>query len=550
MTQSFITVEDINGALFNNQGFYWHVIDTSLITDARDFTDVKYDFCKVSREEISEGRFKFTLKIDNSYWTTGCHIFYNNDSEGMRIRSPEDGKVVVTLNYPSVKFYLYMGMLPIFFLGNDSVCVLVEEEKKYNLKQLRQLHTLSYRLYRNGSWGTYYVNQMLHQGYNLIKSGSWEYGYVYVKLLKTNFKFNCNQELVAGKVNTVKLGTNSDYKPGGGMIEDNTPTITVLYGDTYIPVTYNDILNDYSFELDLTNKQTEGNVRFNVIIESNDVINDSVTEVILSSHFETINDESKLITLLKTGGIGRLGDNITLSSDLTIDEDVLLLGNGRTLNMNNHKIIVPNNKTFKSNNVKYINGLNTIQQHTGSTVELTECTFTDCTGLGSVIDCQIDIESLEVENDFTTDITECIFTNNDIAIIHGGELNIENCTVNGKIGNPSYPYFLYQTDGNAIILQSEFTLQSETQIESDIEFNSCIFICGETATINGYDHTQLQNNNIIEFLTTQRNLSNINITYYYPIIENYITLESDNGYCHGVSDVDYVFKSKVSLRRN
>lgn len=185
-----------------------------------------------------------------------------------------------------------------------------------------------------------------------------------------------------------------------------------------------------------------------------------------------------------------------------------------------------------------------------STVELTDCTFTNCTGLGSVIDCQLDIESLKVENDFTTNITGCTFTNNDMCILHGGELNIENCTITGKIGNPSYPYFLYQTDGNATILQSNFNLSSNTQISTDIEFNSCIFICGETATINGYDHSQLQNNNITSFTTTQRNSSTINVTYYYPTISDYITLQSDNGYCHSVSDIDFIFKSNVKVSRS
>jgi hypothetical protein len=334
------------------------------------------------------------------------------------------------------------------------------------------------------------------------------------------------------------------------MIGSNVPNITVKYGDIYIPVRYDTSLNDYVFDIDLTSKQTESKVRFNVLIEANDVINATETEVTLNSSFETINNETKLQTLFRNGGIGRLGANITLTNDLTISKDVLIIGNTKTINMNSHKIIVPTDKTFKSENTVYTNGYNTIQQHTNSTVELTDCTFTNCTGLGSVIDCQLDMESLEVENDFTTNITGCTFNNNDLCILHGGELNIENCTVTGKIGNPSYPYFLYQTDGNAVILQSNFSLSSDSQISTDIEFNSCIFVCGETATINGYDHSQLQNNNITAFTTTQRNTSSINVTYYYPTISDYITLESSKGYCHSVSDVDYVFKSNVTVRRS
>jgi hypothetical protein len=136
-----------------------------------------------------------------------------------------------------------------------------------------------------------------------------------------------------------------------------------------------------------------------------------------------------------------------------------------------------------------------------------------------------------------------------MAILHGGELNITDCRVQGIISNPSYPYFLYQTDGNATILQSEFTLINNTQISNDIEFNSCIFICGETAQINGYSHTELQNNNLQQFLETQRNSSIINVTYYYTPINDYITLYSEKGYCHSVSDVDFVFKSNITISR-
>ena len=91
------------------------------------------------------------------------------------------------------------------------------------------------------------------------------------------------------------------------------------------------------------------------------------------------------------------------------------------------------------------------------------------------------------------------------------------------------PYFLYQTDGEAVILQSAFELQSNAQIESDIEFNSCIFTCGESAIVNGDSHDELQRNDITSFISNpQNNASKINVTYYYPAIEDYITLQSVN----------------------
>ena len=565
MTNSFVTLEDVNGTIYNNQNFYWHEIDTSVVSTDNDFTDVKIDFCKVSREKLTiyqDDIIRYTFKINSENWTKGYCVLNANGDWISHNMFYDYSLVGDTLTIELLDENWSQNIVLVLFCGVYNYSELTETSFKCDVSVLGVYYD---ELGTSRTFDVYPIDRSidpissdsvtLNKGYNQISytvnpNLKYECGFVFVNLVKSDFQFNCTQSLVLGKVNTVRLGADPDYKPSGSMIGTNTPTITVLYGSTYIPVRFDTSLNDYVFDIDLTDKQNEGKFRFNVLIEANDVINASETEVTLNSSFETINNETKLQTLFRNGGIGRLGANITLTNDLTISKDVLILGNSKTINMNSHKIVVPTERTFKASETIFTNGYNTIQQYTQSTVELNNCTFTDCTGLGSVIDCQLDIESLEIENDFTTNITGCTFTNNDLCILHGGELNIENCTVTGKIGNPSYPYFLYQTDGNAIILQSDFTLQSNTQISTDIEFNSCIFICGETATINGYDHTQLQNNNITAFTTTQRNTSSINVTYYYPTISDYITLESSKGYCHSVSDVDYVFKSNVTVRRN
>ena len=546
MTNSFLTVEDINGLIFNNQKGFLYEIPLQLSTE--EFSDVNFDFCKVSRSK-SGSNYTYIIEVNNSYWNGEYYFKQANGTYIGQNGSWSNNKLTFTTTVKDIVFVVYLNNLNTSFSVRriTHIPYPFDINHKATLKDIDKWvgYTIWYLTTNDKVTGKLYLKKGLFD---------WSifgiYFYYVGTLIKSDFQFDCTQSLVLGKVNTVRLGASADYKPSGAMIGGNVPNITVKYGDIYIPVTFDSTVNDYVFDIDLTSKQTEGKVRFNVIVDTNDVLNSSETEVTLQSNYETINNESKLITLFKNGGIGRLGANITLTNDLTISKDVLIIGNTKTINMQSHKIIVPTERTFKSENTVYTNGYNTIQQHTQSTVELNNCTFTNCTGLGSVIDCQIDLESLKVENDFTTNITGCTFTNNDMCILHGGELNIENCTVTGKIGNPSYPYFLYQTDGNATILQSNFNLSSNTQISTDIEFNSCIFICGETATVNGYDHSQLQNNNITSFTTTQRNSSTINVTYYYPTISDYITLQSDNGYCHSVSDVDYVFKSNVTVRRN
>ena len=50
MTNPFLTLEDINGTLFSNQSFWWYEIDTSNLP-SEPFENIKYDFCKISKEE-------------------------------------------------------------------------------------------------------------------------------------------------------------------------------------------------------------------------------------------------------------------------------------------------------------------------------------------------------------------------------------------------------------------------------------------------------------------------------------------------------------------
>ena len=334
------------------------------------------------------------------------------------------------------------------------------------------------------------------------------------------------------------------------MVGTNNPNITVLYNGETLPVTYDNTLNDYCFDLDLTDKTTESNIKFKVIIEDNNVINHTETNVKLTANFDSINTITKLTQLFNNGGIGRLTNNLTLTNDLNVNNNVYLTTVDKTLTMEGHKITVPDSKTFKAENITFTGGQNTIQQNVGSKVELTTCTFTDCTGLGSVIDCQVDIQSLNDPTDFNTTLTNCVISNcNNPAIISGGELTVTGADVTGKVDNPNYPYFLYQTDGEAVILDSKFKLVSASQITSDIEYNSAIFTCGETAQINGHTHSELQTNDLTSFLTVQRNSSEIDVTYKYNLINDYIKLEAGNGFCHSVSGVDYVFKTNVSLTR-
>ena len=65
MSNSFVTLEDVNGAIFNNQKGFLHEIP--IILSADEFSNVHMDFCTVSRSK-SGNNYTFTISVDNSLW--------------------------------------------------------------------------------------------------------------------------------------------------------------------------------------------------------------------------------------------------------------------------------------------------------------------------------------------------------------------------------------------------------------------------------------------------------------------------------------------------
>ena len=549
---SFLTLEVVNTALYSNQGFYWHEIDTSVIDPdgTAEYENIKIDFCTITKKPASlYERYKYTVTVNATNFTGGFK-FLSENGEDINGDVSRDENVVIGVYAKSkapLKILLYMGVDEISSGYGLMPYYIVNPTLDLNLKELNQSKTIIIK-----RWGPEYahsVSQILAKGYNEIYYYYSSCGFLLVNLIKTDFQFTCDQTLTIGKVNKVQLGTDSEYKPDGDMIGEYTPSIRVLYNDKTLPVTYDNTLNDYTFDLDLTEETTEHKIHLKVLIDSNEVLNSTSTDVTLQSSFETINTLDKLEHLFSVGGVGRLGSDLTLTDDLTVTKDVYLIGNEHTISMASHKIVVPSDKIFKAEQTTFTNGENTIQQNEASKVELINCTFTDCTGLGSVIDCQIDVTSLDNPTDFTTTLNKCTLNNNDMCILHGGNLTVTDSTINGKISDDKYPYFLYQTDGEAHISGTVFNLTHNTPITADIGYNSCIFTIGEQATINYGDHTEYSQNNVTGFLENSRNISIINVTYYYEPIEDYVTLQSTKGYCHAVSGTDFVFKTNVQLTR-
>ena len=360
------------------------------------------------------------------------------------------------------------------------------------------------------------------------------------------------------------LGADSKYKPSGSMIGDYTPIITVEYDGNILPVSYDG--SDYYFNINLT-ETNAGKVKFKVIVEANDVLNATETDVVLQSQYQTVNTFGNFVAACGANGneIIRLGSNLTATSDIPVKHSIKIIGNDKTLDLDGHRFVLDEDVSFNVENLQLDNGDTAIIQAKNTIVNLTGVTFNNCTstnynGLGSCIFCDVDVDSLDNTDDYITTLNNCTFTNNSNCILHGGELTIVGCTLNNDDTtniNTNNVVFVYQTDGTCLIQQSTFTINYDDNTlcsgETNIGYAQAILMCGETANINGANYTDLQSDNTLPFFEAPfNNRADTYAKYYYPqitaCVESVTTL-TNKGCCHSVSNVDWVFKNNVTVRR-
>ena len=566
---SFLTVEDINTINYKYQHFFYWLIDTALISSDADYEDVEYDMCRVTKETLSDN-IKYTFTISVSKWTKGFYVVDANDDFGNVTYAFSNNKLVITTpktsNFNAIKLYIYCGVTAFnnitllnYRLGNDEI--------NLNLKELAENQNVNYTVISTGEVET--DSFSLNKGYNLLKDdNNIVIGYLKVNIIKSDFQFDCNQRLIVGKINTVQLNADNDYKPNGAMVGDDVPKIAVVYNNKVLPVSFDDVLDDYVFDLDLTHKADAGKIRFKVLVESDDVINQSETDVILTSDYETIDTFNDFVTACAAGGSGilRIGADLTATSNIPIKHSIKIIGNEHTIDLDEHSIILDEGVNFTAENVVFDSGDPAIKQSKNSKVELTTCTFTDCTStnsnnLGSCILCETSYDSLSVDEDFITLLTDCTFTNNHSCILHGGQLTISKCkfhNTNIAMVDKNNPAFLYQTDGDATITNSIFDIDyTSTALctnEENIGYAQCIFTCGETAAINQTSYEQLQNNQLSFLEAPTNNRSHLFCKYYYPqisacVFSSPLTSYEDHSLCYAVSGNDLIFKKNVQVTR-
>lgn len=555
---NFLTVEDANTLIYDNQEFMWYEIDTANITTERDYEEVKYDFCKITRETINSN-YKYSYEIYVEHSGFGGGVTWENYSTIYN-----SGYVYNTLvlrsNNPSIRIYLYIG-----FFGFEGTMytdkMLLKNKMNLNLEELKSVQRIDIYEPKFPSQ-SHYITKVLNAGFNLIGSSvSYDNaGYLYVNILKTDFQFSCTQNLQVGKVNKVALGTNAKYKPSGDLVDNYIPKIWVMYNGKEIPVSFDESVNDYVFSLDLSDVNTPKKIRFKVFVETNDALNESITDVVLDSDYELISDYNSLASACGNSGAShiRLGADITLTSSITVTHSIKIIGDDHTLDLNGNGFVLNKDVTFKAENLLFNNGDFAIRQGKNSTVELNTCKFNNCTGFGSCITCDIDYDTLSVDDDFTTILNDCLFTNNTLCIVHSGELTINNC----RYHNTDTDYidsenvaFLYQMDGSASIRNSIFDIDYDTDSlcsnEKNIGFSQALLQCGTTANINGANATTLKQDNNLPF---DSNATHIFAKYYYPQLETCIYTspilgKEDKAVCYCVSNENWIYKQNVQITR-
>jgi len=563
----FLTVEDINTIDINTVFNEFFVVDTSLIgTD--EFLNVQYDFVKVSHT-ISGNQHTFSFEVHNNLWQGKCYFRKSDGSLIYRTSTNNNynnGVITLITEESSVKLYLYLCSFATSFSYSMADLVTLDDHSTIIFTKADEGNSVTiYAKFLSDNTTRVAGSVTLNSGVNYI--GGTVKEYILCLLKKTDLIYNFDNVVTVGKINHIPLGVDQKYLPGGSMVDDTPLNMEIVYDDAVLPVTYDEDIEDYCFDLDLTNKLDTNSVKVSLNVKANTYVNNGVFDIIIPCEYVTISNEVDLMTQLALGiKVLKLDADIGLTSNILVSSDVIVYGEDNKLTLNNHSIILNEGVKLILKNAELNIGSPAIIQKENSILELTKVKFTnniaaDYNNLGSCIFCDVDLESLSVDSDFITRINDCTFINNHSAIFHGGQLTVDNCKyLNNDLTyvDKDNPAFLYQTDGDAEITNSIFDIdyQDNTLCENQINigFAQALIRCGLTATINTATHESLQEDNKLPFFENYRNQSHVFAKYYYPQIETCVfTSPVENketeSICYCVTGTDWVYKTNAVVTR-
>ena len=553
---SFLTVEDVNSILLNHSYYpFWYPVKIDTGSDV-DFTGLTFDFCGVQRTKWPGGN-GYTIGVwPMNDLATGHCFAVDGNGNGLSVSYSMQYGIYVNSPTPDVTFYFLIsnvqyrtGQSTAFEDRFSTDNVYVEEISPIVFFDGNDTDNFKIKLkYANGNPGAYYGIRVNGVSYTSNAQGvvNCQMDLSSVDELEISCGdfddfhypiFKCSEDLIVilddtvdlivGKVNNVPFRSN--YNTGDVTVKCKYP-VTVDWDNKL-------------FKIDLTDKYDELNVKLQTVSD------DLVTDYVFNCNYDYIESSAEFYTAIANKEeVLRLGTDITLNANVNITHDCLIIGNSNTLNFAGYHIMIKG--IVKLNDLELTGTSWGIKQLTNSKLTVSDCEVTGFGGssLGNFIRCDINLNNLENPTDFITEIDNTSFNLNGHAILHGGELTIDNCSLTGD-GSEDYGYFVYQTDGSCLIRNSTFDIHSET-ISHDVKFLPCLVMCGENAMINGASHSDLQGKDTLPFFDLPfNNRATIDLTYKYDAIDDYISLSGD-GCCHGVSGVDFVFKNNVLITRS
>ena len=604
----FLTVEDVNGILLNySKVNQFYEVNTSLIFENEEFSDSYYDFVKVTHTIEYGGDFPlhtFSFEIFNDLW---CGGYYFTDIGGNYLpvdATFEDNVLTVSIEeYSDIILVLYLNNLftefsferllfkPTVTGANMFFTQLNELNQQMTLYHMEYLDRRAVpnmwggliSAFYNGDWvivgsapardkvqgvefnfGIPLVLNHPRNEYTIFKvemdDNTFYFTRDYIKHIYPVRVSIDDDRFVLGKINYLDIF----YQDA---LADFVTDIHILYKNQKIPVNLGT-----RTRLDLRNEFDAEEIVFKVVVGEAPKIKGYEYNFTFPCGYTLVNNKTQLQDELENDGssVIEIGNDFTLNSYsvIHIKHDIIIKGNFKTINMNNSSFIVDDGVTVIFQDLKFNNGNPIFIQEKNSDLTLDNCYFINAkasnfNGLGSVIHCNTDKTSLEEHNDFKTKVNKCIFDNinTSSAIFHGGELSVDKCKVKtnniSNNFNPKFPWFLYQTDGNAILTNNMFDFNVETNDLCsrgiNIGFYQALLHCGLNASINNASWGSLKENNSLPFFDSHyNNKSHLFVKYYSAQVRPCLFASPELGYedkacCHTISDVDYVFKNNIKL---
>lgn len=561
-----ITVEDVN-TYIGKYGIInsYYEIDTSLISNngLSEYEDVLYDFVKITHT-VEGSTHSYSFEIHNNGWTGN---FYMLDNNGEYIQDAtytfDDNSLTYTSTHPNVKLGLQLCNIYEEFQLNYIESRLITPNVSYNIHpEMYEFESLT-----DGSITSVSADDSWIQELDLN---------VYVVRFTKKLEYDIQSDLA----NITLTGGMYHEIP---LTVDNV-TLEVSYLDKKEIINVED---NPTLIIDLRGMYDLNSLNVTIKIFGNSKFKEDTLNITLPISAIQVRTFSELWPLLNNGvGSIEIMQDMSLRKnrfeDIHIQSDIILKGSEDyqptpqpydpprpIINFNECKMIIYEGATVILENLILKGGDPAIIQSKNTNLIIKNCIFVNNknsskNGMGAVIDCDIDINSLSVTDDFVTSITDSLFIDNHSCILHGGQLTVSNCkyhNVGSDYGadyvNVNNPAFLFQVDGAASVTDSVFDLTHDTNRfnNKNVMYGQALFMIGEDAVINDMTHNDIIEDDRVNWCNAPyNNASHLFMKYYYPILDEIVYSSPKHGFedknlAYCASGVDWVFKSNTMITR-